>query len=86
VSEVLVVTGELNPGNGRSLWNIVHDDEKGGVSIETVLLIAAVALPILIFVIKYGWPRIKEFFEKGMQDLEEGAEQGGAGAAGGAAP
>ncbi len=63
-------------GKLRSLWKIVHDDEKGGVSLETVLIIAAVALPILIFVIRYGWPRIKEFFEKGMQDLEEGAEQG----------
>jgi hypothetical protein len=60
----------------RSLWRIVHEDEKGAVSLETVLIIAAVALPILIFVIKYGWPRIKTFFDKGMQDLEEGAEQG----------
>ena len=63
-------------GKSPSLWKIVHDDERGGVSLETVLIIAAVALPILIFVIKYGWPRIREFFETGMQDLEEGAEQG----------
>jgi hypothetical protein len=60
----------------RSLWRIVHEDEKGAVSLETVLIIAAVALPILIFVIKYGWPRIKEFFNKGIRDLEEGADQG----------
>lgn len=60
----------------RSLWRIIHEDERGAVSIETVLIIAAVALPILIFVIKYGWPRIREFFDKGMQDLEEGAQQG----------
>jgi hypothetical protein len=65
------------------LWKIVHDDENGGVSIETVLILAAIALPILIFVIKFGWPRIKEFFNKGIQDLEEGAEQGQA-AGGGA--
>lgn len=60
----------------RSLWRIIHEDERGAVSIETVLIIAAVALPILIFVIKYGWPRIREFFDQGMQDLEEGAQQG----------
>lgn len=48
----------------------VHRDEEGGVSIETVLIIAAIALPILIFVIKVGWPRIKTFFLQGVQDLE----------------
>ncbi len=63
-------------GKSRSLWQIVHADEKGGVSIETVLILAAVALPILIFVIKFGWPKIKEFFLQGVQDLEEGANQG----------
>lgn len=73
---------KLVEGKLRPLWKIVHEDEKGAVSLETVLIIAAVALPILIFVIKYGWPRIKEFFDKGMRDLEEGAEQGQA--AGGA--
>jgi Flp pilus assembly pilin Flp len=63
-----------------SLWNLlkrVHRNERGAVSIETVLIIAAIALPILIFIIKFGWPRIKEFFDKGMQDLEEGAEDAG---------
>ncbi|HTN76388.1 MAG TPA: hypothetical protein VL096_14115 [Pirellulaceae bacterium] len=51
----------------------VHDDEDGAVSIETILIIAAIALPILIFVIKIGWPRIKTFFTQGMTDLEGGA-------------
>lgn len=58
----------------RSLWRILHEDQRGAVSLETVLIIAAVALPILIFVIRYGWPRIKEFFESALDDLEEGAE------------
>jgi Flp pilus assembly pilin Flp len=52
----------------------VHGDEKGAVSIETILIIAAIALPILIFVLKFGWPRIREFFEQGMEDLEGAAE------------
>jgi len=64
------------------LWSLlkkVHHDEKGAVSIETVLIIAAIALPILIFVIKFGWPRIKKFFIEGLDELEGGAD----GAAGG---
>jgi Flp pilus assembly pilin Flp len=61
------------------LWNLlkrVHGDQKGAVSIETVLIIAAIALPILIFVIKFGWPRIKQFWDQGMTDLEAGAASG----------
>lgn len=60
----------------HNFWQLlkkVHDDEEGAVSIETILIIAAIALPILIFVIKFGWPRIKEFFNKGIDDLEDGA-------------
>lgn len=62
--------------NKPSLWQLlkrVHNDEKGAVSIETVLIISAISLPILIFAIKVGWPRIKDFFNKGMDDLEAGA-------------
>ena len=62
----------------RRLLSELHHDRKGGVSIETVLIIAAIALPILIFVIKFGWPRVKQFFDKGMTDLEGGAQQAGA--------
>jgi Flp pilus assembly pilin Flp len=51
----------------------IHRDERGGVSIETILIIAAIALPILIFLIKVGWPRIKNFFDSGMTDLETGS-------------
>ncbi len=53
----------------RLLWRI-HNDEQGAVSIETILIIAAIALPILIFILKVGWPRIKNYFNKGMQDIE----------------
>ena len=57
----------------RNLLRRVQADERGQVSIETVLILAAIALPILIFVIKFGWPRIKMFFDKGMDDLQGGA-------------
>jgi Flp pilus assembly pilin Flp len=59
------------------LWNLlkrVHRDQKGAVSIETVLIIAAIALPILIFVIRFAWPRIKQFWIEGMDSLEAGAD------------
>jgi Flp pilus assembly pilin Flp len=51
----------------------IHRDERGGVSIETVLILAAIALPILIYLIKVGWPSLKAFFNKGMTDLESGS-------------
>jgi Flp pilus assembly pilin Flp len=59
-----------------NLWALlkqVHRDERGAVSIETILIIAAIALPILIFIIKFGWPRIRKFFNEGMDELEGGA-------------
>lgn len=48
----------------------LHRDERGAVSLETILIIGAIALPILIFIIKFGWPRIKQYFYKGLTDLE----------------
>ena len=57
---------------GRLLARI-HRDERGGVSIETILIIAAIALPILIFLIRVGWARVKGFFDQGMEDLEAGS-------------
>jgi len=52
----------------------VHHDERGAVSLETILIIGAIALPILIFLIKFGWPRIRDYFNQGLDDLEEGAD------------
>ncbi|NQT14509.1 MAG: hypothetical protein HQ582_17265 [Planctomycetes bacterium] len=60
----------------RGLLREVHEDEQGALSLETILIIGAIALPILIFLIKFGWPRIKEFFLQGLEDLEEGAVEG----------
>lgn len=49
----------------------VHRDEEGAVSLETILIVGAIALPILIFLIKIGWPRVKAYFNQGLQDLED---------------
>jgi Flp pilus assembly pilin Flp len=60
-----------------SLWSLlrrIHRDEKGAVSIETILIVAAIAIPILIFIIKFGWPRIKTWFNQGMDELEGGMD------------
>ncbi len=54
------------------LLSRVHEDDRGAVSLETILIIAAIAIPILIFVLRFGWPRIREYFLKGLEDLEEG--------------
>ena len=58
-----------------SILRKVHEDEEGAVSLETILIIGAIALPILIFLIKVGWPRIKAYFNRGLEDLEEGSNQ-----------
>ncbi len=52
----------------------VHGDERGAVSLETILIIGAIALPILIFLIQFAWPRIRGYFERGLRELEEGAD------------
>ena len=53
-----------------SLLKRVHHDRRGAVSVETVLIIAAIALPILIFLGRYAWPRVKGIFIDGLDDLE----------------
>ena len=62
-----------------SLLAKIDEDERGMVSLETILIIGAIALPILIFVIKVGWPMIEKYFTQGVTDLQTGAtaaEQG----------
>lgn len=48
----------------------IHEDEQGAVSLETILIVGAIALPILIFLIRVGWPRIRDLFNNSMTDLE----------------
>lgn len=63
----------------NSLLKRIHNDERGAVSLETILIIGAIAIPILIFLIKFGWPRIKDYFNKGMDELQEGGDAAAAG-------
>ena len=54
----------------RSLWRRIHHDQRGAVSLETILIIAAIAIPILIFLLKFGWPKVRDYFNQGLQNLE----------------
>ena len=58
-----------------SLLRKVHQNEEGAVSLETILIIGAIALPILIFLIKIAWPKIHDYFNAGLTDLQAGADQ-----------
>jgi len=53
----------------------LHRDQRGAVTLETILIIAAIALPVLIFILKYGWPKIKNYFSGGMRDLENESDR-----------
>ena len=55
---------------GRLLRRL-HRDERGALTLETVLIIAAIALPVLIVIIKFGWPAIRGYFERGLENLED---------------
>ena len=56
------------------LMRRLHRDERGALTLETVLIIAAIALPILIVIIKYGWPAIRSYFDRGLQSLEQSTD------------
>jgi len=75
----------MRQGSWQKLWQRVHRDERGAVSLETILIVAAIALPILIFILKFGWPKIRDYFNQGMQNLEtEGSNvTSGSGSTGG---
>ncbi|MGH7129368.1 MAG: hypothetical protein ACREIV_12420, partial [Planctomycetaceae bacterium] len=51
-----------------------HHDERGAITLETVLLIGAIVIPILIFILKFGWPKIREYFDGNMHTLEQESE------------
>jgi hypothetical protein len=48
----------------------IHEDENGSLSLETILIIGAIALPILIFLLVKAWPSIKQYFNQGLEDLQ----------------
>lgn len=59
----------------RRLCYRIHRDQRGSVSLETILIVAAIAVPILIFILKFGWPKIRDYFNTGMENLESEADR-----------
>ncbi len=53
----------------RKLMRRLHSDERGAVSLETILIIGAIALPILIWLVKFGWPMVRSYFQDNMDQL-----------------
>ncbi len=62
------------PRSFRELWDRLHHDEDGAVSLETILIIGAIAMPILIFLLKYGWPKIKNYFNNSADNLIQSSD------------
>lgn len=58
----------------RRFWKTIHRDQEGAVSLETILIIGAIALPVLIFLIKVGWPKIRDYFDRGVNELTQDAD------------
>jgi hypothetical protein len=59
------------PRTLREFWNRLHHDQEGAVSLETILIIGAIAMPILIFLLKYGWPKIRDYFNSSLNNLNQ---------------
>ena len=53
-----------------SLLRRVHENEEGTVSLETVLVVCAIALPVLIFLYKFVWPKLQEWFWTRAADID----------------
>ena len=51
------------------LFKRVHQDERGVVSLETILVVAAIAIPVILFIYKIGWPKISKIFTDGLEGL-----------------
>ncbi|HSG70777.1 MAG TPA: hypothetical protein VLA12_10205 [Planctomycetaceae bacterium] len=58
----------------RGLLRRIHNDERGAVSLETILIIGAIAIPILIFLVKIGWPKVRDMFDNRMEELDAESE------------
>jgi hypothetical protein len=62
------------PRSLREFWYRLHNDQDGAVSLETILIIGAIAMPILIFLLKYGWPRIRDYFNSSLNSLNSSSQ------------
>jgi len=47
----------------------LHRDERGALTLETILIIAAIALPILIIIVQFVFPGILDWFKELFETL-----------------
>lgn len=60
----------MSTSSFRTILKRIHNDERGSVSLENILIVGAITLPVLIFTLKFGWPKIKDYFFEGTRNLE----------------
>lgn len=61
----------------------VHRNQRGAVSLETILIIGAIALPILLFLLRVGWPTVQRIFTTNLGNLETESQNVTGGGTGG---
>jgi len=72
-----VLSGILRRGESMKnnsllkLLTKIHEDEDGSISLETILIVGAIALPILIFLLVKAWPTIKTYFNTNLDTLTD---------------
>ncbi|QDU40911.1 hypothetical protein Mal4_52740 [Maioricimonas rarisocia] len=62
----------------REVWRKIrtfHRNESGALSLETVLILGAVAVPLLVFVLRFGWPRVRLMFEDRLDGVHDEADR-----------
>ncbi len=58
----------------RNLFQSIHDNDEGAATLETILIVAAIAIPLLIWIMKFGWPQIRGYFEEGFETLNQATD------------
>jgi hypothetical protein len=66
-------SGDMKKSSLGNLLREVHHNEEGTVSLETILIIGAIALPVLIVLIMFGWPKIRDYFKSNVEELQTDA-------------
>lgn len=49
---------------------------RAAVSLETILILGVIALPVLLFLVKFGWPAVKGYFVQGASEVGIDVPQG----------
>lgn len=64
-----VLGPERGDVRGEAMKRIRRRLRRAAISIETILILAVIAIPVLVFVIKFAWPAIKSYFVQGAGEV-----------------